>query len=393
MSKEVSIIIPSRIGSTRLPSKPLKIIAGKPLVYWVIKAALKVKNISQVILATDSKEIMNIGSDLNIKSFLTSTSHKSGTERLLEVIKKVNSDFFINLQGDEPLINPRDIDYLIENLIKSNLDIVTLAHKIRLEEAKDPSRVKVICNYKNEAIYFSRNLIPYGALTYLQHVGIYGFTKKSLKLIESFSETNLEKLESLEQLRWLENNLKIGVFCCKNKSIGVDTFDDLKKVERILMLKKIKILFSDVDGILTDGKIWYGKEGEELKGFHSRDGLAIKFLMKQGIEFALISARDSKPLRRRAKDLGIKYCIFGQEDKVAGCKKILSDININSSNAAYIGDDNLDIPAMDYCGMSFTVSDAVKPVLAKANIILKSKGGEGAIREISDMIFAENYQD
>ncbi len=253
-----------------------------------------------------------------------------------------------------------------------------------------PSRVKVICNYKNEAIYFSRNIIPYGAHSFLQHVGIYGFTKKSLALIDSFSETSLEKLESLEQLRWLENNLKIGVFKSNNKVIGVDTIEDLKKVEKILMLKKIKILFSDVDGILTDGKIWYGNEGEELKGFHSRDGLAIKLLMKQGIQFALISARDSKPLRKRAQDLGIKYFILGQENKVAGCIKVLSDLNIDRSNAAYIGDDNIDIPAMEYCGMSFTVSDAVRPVIAKANIVLNSKGGEGAIREIADLVFQKN---
>ena len=384
--KDVSIVIPSRMGSTRLHGKPLKIIAGKPLVYWVIKAALKVKNISKVILATDHAEILKIGSELGIESILTSTFHKTGTERLLEVAKKVNSEFFINLQGDEPLIEPTDIEYLIEKLTKSNFDVVTLAHKIEPEDAKDPSRVKVISNYRNEAIYFSRNLIPYGAQSFMQHIGIYGFTKKSLRLIESFSETNLEKLESLEQLRWLENNLKIGVFYTQNKSLGVDTLEDLKKVERILMLKNIKILFSDVDGILTDGKIWYGKEGEELKGFHSRDGLAIKLLMKKGIEFALISARDSKPLRKRANDLGIKYCIFGQEDKVAGCKEVLSNLKIDKSHAAYIGDDNIDIPAMDYCGMSFTVSDAVKPVLNSADVILESKGGEGAIRELADFV-------
>ncbi len=388
--KKVSIVIPSRIGSTRLPNKPLKIIAGKPLVYWVIKAAQKVKNKNQIILATDNLEIMKVGSELNIKSILTSTSHKSGTERLLEVVKSFDSDYFINLQGDEPLIEPDDIDYLIKMLIKSNLDIVTLAHEIDLDKAKDPSKVKVICNYKNEAIYFSRSIIPYGSTNYLQHVGIYGFTKKSLKLISSYGETNLEKLESLEQLRWLENNLKIGVFKSKNQTIGVDTIEDLKKVEKILMLKKIKILFSDVDGILTDGKIWYGNEGEELKGFHSRDGLAIKLLMKQGIQFVLISARDSKPLRKRASDLGIKNCIFGQEDKLSGCKQILSELNIDRSNSAYIGDDNIDIPAMDYCGMSFTVSDAVKPVIEKAHIVLNSKGGEGAIREVTDLIFGNN---
>ena len=385
--KDVSIVIPARMGSTRLPGKPLKIIAGKPLVFWVIKAALKVKNISRVILATDHAEILKVGSELGIQSILTSTHHKSGTERLLEVSKKVNSDFFINLQGDEPLIEPTDIEYLIEKLTKSNFDIATLAHKIGIEDAKDPSRVKVISNYKNEAIYFSRNAIPFGSQSLLQHIGIYGFTKKSLKLIDSFSETNLEKLESLEQLRWLENGLKIGVFHTKNKSIGVDNLEDLKKVERILMLKKIKILISDVDGILTDGKIWYGNEGEELKGFHSRDGLAIKLLMKQGIQFALVSARDSKPLRKRAKDLGIKHFKFGQEDKLAGCKKILSNLNIDKSYAAYIGDDNIDIPAMEYCNTSFTVSDAVKPVLNSADIILNCKGGEGVIREVSDLIF------
>lgn len=386
--KEVSIVIPARMGSTRLPGKPLKVIAGKPLVYWVIKAALKVKKISKLILASDHAEILKVASELGIESILTSTVHKSGTERLLEVAEKVNSDFFINLQGDEPLIEPADIEYLIEKLTKSNFDIVTLAHNIGLEDAKDPSKVKVISNYKNEAIYFSRNIIPYGAISFKQHVGIYGFTKKSLKLIENFSETNLEKLESLEQLRWLENNLKIGVFNSQFNSIGVDTIQDLKRVEKILMLRKLKILFSDVDGILTDGKIWYGNNGEELKGFHSRDGLAIKLLMKNGIQFALISARDSRPLRKRANDLGINHCIFGLEDKVEGCEEILSQLNIDRSNAAYIGDDNIDITAMDYCGISFTVSDAVKPVLAKANIVLKSKGGEGAIREVADMIFS-----
>ena len=390
MAKGVSIVIPSRMSSTRLPGKPLKLIAGKPLVYWVIQVALKVKNINRVILATDSIEIMQVAKDLNIESFLTSKSHKSGTERVLEISKKVDSEFFINLQGDEPLIDPRDIEYLIGNLSNSNFDVVTLAHKIGLEDAKNPSRVKVICNKNNRAIYFSRNLIPFGAKSFMQHVGIYGFTKKSLELIEKFDETNLEKLESLEQLRWLENNLKIGVFCTKSKVIGVDTIEDLKKVERILMLKKIKVLFSDVDGILTDGKIWYGNEGEELKGFNSKDGLAIKLLMKKGIEFVLISARDSQPLRRRAKDLGIKYCIFDQEDKLSGCKQVLSNLNIDRSCSAYIGDDNIDIPAMEYCGMSFTVADAVSPVLSKANVVLKSKGGEGAIREIADLIFETN---
>ena len=171
MIEDVTIVIPSRMGSTRLPGKPLKIIAGKPLINWVIDAALKVKNISQVIVATDNTEIMKVASELNIKSIMTSNSHNSGTERILEVAKKVKSDFFINLQVDEPLIEPNDVEYLIANLTKSNFDIVTLAHEIGLEDAKDPSKVKVIYNYKNEAIYFSRNIIPYGAQSFMQHIG------------------------------------------------------------------------------------------------------------------------------------------------------------------------------------------------------------------------------
>lgn len=385
--KNVSIVIPARMASTRLPGKPLKLIAGKPLIYWVIEAALKVKNIKKVIVATDHQEIFNVASNLNVKPIMTSSSHKSGTERLLEVAEKEESDYFINLQGDEPLINPNDVEYLIKNLLDSDTDIVTLAHKIGAKEASDKSKVKVICNYKSEAIYFSRNIIPYGEADYLQHIGIYGFSKRSLELMKGFNETKLEKLESLEQLRWIENDLKIKVILTENKVIGVDTLLDLKEVEKILKLKKIKVLFSDVDGILTDGKIWYGKQGEELKSFHSRDGLAIKLLMKKGIQFGLISARDSEPLRRRAKDLGIKNFIFGMEDKVEGCKRLLADLNITKEEAAYIGDDNIDIPAMNYCGMSFTVLDAVKPVLETAEIVLNCKGGEGAIRVISDLIF------
>ena len=386
--KSVLIVIPARMGSTRLPGKPLKTIAGKPLIEWVIEAAKQVSHIKGIVVATDHQDILKVVNKLkNVKGIMTSSSHKSGTERLIEISKKEKADFYINIQGDEPLIDPKDVELLIENLLNSNSEIVTLAHEIDSISAKEPSNVKVICNQKNEAIYFSRNIIPYGNTSYLQHIGLYGFTKQSLELIEKLDESKLEKLESLEQLRWIDNNLKIKVIMTKNKAIGVDTIQDLKNVEKILMLKKIKVLFSDVDGILTDGKIWYGEKGEQIKAFHSRDGLAIKLLISNGIQFGLISARDSEPLRKRAKDLGIKYLILGEEDKVLGCKKLLQELNINKDNAAYIGDDNIDIPAMEYCGFSFTVKDAVKPVLEKAKLVLKSKGGEGAIREISDLIF------
>ena len=137
---------------------------------------------------------------------------------------------------------------------------------------------------------------------------------------------------------------------------------------------------------MTDGTIWYSKEGEELKGFNSKDGLAIKLLMSKGIEVCLISARDSLPLRRRIKELGLKYFVLGQPDKVLGCKKILEQLTLDKENAAYIGDDILDIQAMNLCGWSFAVSDSVKSVIETAKTVLSSAGGKGAIREVFEIL-------
>ena len=378
------IVIPARIGSTRLPKKPLKLIAGKPLIEWVINIALKVRNADKVIVATDDMEIANIAIKLGIDFLISKKSHRNGTERLIEVASKYSSDFYINLQGDEPLINPLDIEFLIEKLKVSSSGIVTLCHKINATKADDFSRVKVVRNLNNEALYFSRNKIPYGDgdVEYLQHEGIYGFNEKSLKLISFLKKTNLEVSENLEQLRWIQSGLKIEVFKINTESVGVDTLDDAKEVERILMLKGLKVIFSDVDGILTDGKIWYGINGEEIKSFNAKDGLAIKTFIKNGIEVCLLSARDSIPLRNRTKDLGIKHFIFGDENKLNGCKSLLEKLKINKNQAAFIGDDIIDLEAMKYCGWSFTVSDAVKPVLDEAKTILNCNGGEGAIREI-----------
>ena len=124
------IVIPSRWGSTRLPGKPLKLLCGKPLISWVIEAALKVKNASGIVVATDNEEIKRVGSQYNIQTLITSSKHRNGTERLLEVASKINADYYINLQGDEPLIDPKDIEILIDNLIKMNEDIITLCHEI-----------------------------------------------------------------------------------------------------------------------------------------------------------------------------------------------------------------------------------------------------------------------
>lgn len=385
-NNEVLIVIPARWSSKRLPGKPLQKIADKYLLEWVIEIALKVKNATGVVVATDNHKIAELASKYKVEVIITSPYHKNGTERLIEVALQRPADFYVNLQGDEPLINPNDIELLIEKLILIKSGIVTLSHNISSEEALDSSRVKLVCNCKEDAILFSRNIIPFGASTYKQHVGIYGFCKSSLDTISSLSETYLEKVEGLEQLRWIESGLKIKVINSSNKSIGVDTKKDAEEVERILKLSKIKVIFSDVDGVLTDGKIWYGKNGEELKGFNSKDGLAIKLLMSKGIEVCLVSARDSLPLRKRIQDLGIKYFSLGQQDKVMACKEILSKLAFDNKNAAFIGDDILDINPMNYCGWSFAVSDAVEPVIKNSKTVLSGKGGTGIMREVYEIL-------
>ena len=219
-----------------------------------------------------------------------------------------------------------------------------------------------------------------------QTSGVYLFKKRSLRKIEKLKSTALERSEKLEQLRWLEAGISMEILIANKKSISIDTPEDLIEAERIIKIRKIKSLVLDVDGVLTDGTIWYGNNGEELKGFNSKDGLAIKLLLTRGIEVCLISARDSLPLKKRVKDLGLRNCVFGQSDKVLGCKQILNKLGIEKEYAAYIGDDNLDIDAMNYCGWSFAVSDAVGPVIECAKTVLSSNGGKGVIREVFDLV-------
>ena len=277
-SKTVVIVIPARMNSSRLPGKPLRKIAGKPLLTSVVEIAQNVVCADDVVVATDHPDIEKLALQSNVEVFMTSQFHNNGTERLIEVSKKKAADFYINLQGDEPLILSSDIELLINELISSKSDIVTLSHPISSEEANNSSRVKVVCNSLNEALYFSRAKIPYGEKIYHQHIGIYGFTKNSLEIISRLNTSRLENVERLEQLRWLYSNLKIKVLSTDNKSTGVDTIDDLHLADMTLRLRNIQLIISDVDGVLTNGQLIYSKYGEELKCFNSNVGFSSLFL-------------------------------------------------------------------------------------------------------------------
>ncbi len=236
-------IIPSRYGSTRFPGKPLIDINGKTMIQRVYEQAKKAKSLSEVIVATDDNRIFNTVKLFSGDVVMTSSSHESGTERCAEVIGKMDEKFdvVINIQGDEPFINPEQIDQLSSCFEDEKTDIATLIKKIDSEEELfNPNRPKVAIDENNFALMFSRNAIPeiptiekenwIDKHTFYKHIGIYGYRSTILNTISQLPVSRLEQKERLEQLRWLENNYTIKVAITKYEAIAIDTPEDLEKI-------------------------------------------------------------------------------------------------------------------------------------------------------------------
>ncbi len=237
-------IIPARLKSTRLPEKVLQKINGKPLLYYTYVNSLK-SNLDEVLIATDSQKVKEEMEKYNIPAILTSSTHKSGTDRIGEVAKKIDTDFIINIQADEPLIKKEMLNSIISYLKEnSNIEVITLARKIEdKNEIEDPNIVKVVMDNSNNALYFSRYSIPYNRdkienVLYYKHIGVYGYRKDILLRIITLKESYLEKIEKLEQLRFLQNGIEIKVIITKFDTIGVDTSEDLERVRKIIEGRK-----------------------------------------------------------------------------------------------------------------------------------------------------------
>ncbi|MEZ5198451.1 MAG: 3-deoxy-manno-octulosonate cytidylyltransferase [Bacteroidales bacterium] len=238
-------IIPSRYASTRFPGKPLTIIHGKSMIQRVFEQALKASLVMDVVVATDDDRIKNEVEGFGGKVIMTSDQHSSGTDRCQEVVEKfekagVHYNVVVNIQGDEPYINPLQIDEVVSCFENQDVQIATLIKKIStLQELLSPNVNKVVFNHRNEAIYFSRHPIPYfqnldqtqwlSNHIYFKHIGIYGYRTDILKEITQLEKSKLEIAESLEQLRWLNNGYRINVLITELESFSVDTPDDLSK--------------------------------------------------------------------------------------------------------------------------------------------------------------------
>ena len=237
MSKAVGII-PARWGSTRFPGKALHEIAGKPLLRHVWERCRRARKLDQLIIATDDFRIAEAAFNWGAEVAMTSAKHASGTDRIAEVAAKLKQfAHIINIQGDEPLIDPKLIDRLVRALqTDRKLEMITAAHPFAdPREAESPHQVKVVLNQKGEALYFSRAAIPFSrdrstALQYFRHQGIYGYNRTLLLQFVRWKTSPLERAEALEQLRALENGVKIQVVMTGSGSPGVDTPEDVEAV-------------------------------------------------------------------------------------------------------------------------------------------------------------------
>ncbi len=231
-------IIPARLASTRLPRKMLREIAGKPLVGWVYEAVRSSPLLSDVIIATDSEEIMEACRRHGWKAQMTSSTHRSGTERVQAVSNSVAADAYVNVQGDEPLVRPEQIATLLEVMNDPAVQVGTVKTPCPQEDVGNPNAVKLVTAPRGRALYFSRATIPFDrdktGPAYFKHLGLYAYRKPALDLFVSQPESALEKSERLEQLRFLENGIAIYVAETPYDSVGVDTEEDLQRVAEIL---------------------------------------------------------------------------------------------------------------------------------------------------------------
>jgi len=240
-------VIPSRYASTRFPGKPLVLIGNKTMVQTVYTQVSKAKQIDKVYVATDHKQIEAHIQDFGGNVMMTSEHHRNGTERIFELVSRLSEEYdaVVNIQGDEPFIQPEQIDLLCEAISQDHVDIATLAKKISIEEELfSPDVVKLVFNEKRKAHYFSRQPIPYvrsveqkdwiSQFNFYKHIGLYAYKTKVLKQLVELAPSHLEQAESLEQLRWLEAGYNIYIRETQLETFGIDRPEDIEKALKML---------------------------------------------------------------------------------------------------------------------------------------------------------------
>jgi len=244
---KVVVVIPARYGSTRLPGKPLVSLAGRPMIQYVFERAKRAQTVGRVIVATDDQRIVEAVNAFGGVAVMTRLDHRTGTERVAEVAAREEGDVFVNVQGDEPLIDPVSIDTVVGALLEEPAaQIATVATPVRhAGDIMDPNVVKTVFDFDGNALYFSRAPIPWVRDTqskvhvkYWKHLGLYAFERHALLEYPTLPLGELERVEQLEQLRWMENGWKIRVAEVAHDAVSVDVPEDVARVERWMKAEK-----------------------------------------------------------------------------------------------------------------------------------------------------------
>lgn len=240
-------VIPARLASTRLPRKVLREIAGKPLLAWVVEAARRCQQLDDVLVATDSAEVAALCHRIAVPCEMTSPDLPSGTDRIHAISHKHDAAIYVNIQGDEPFLRPEHIAALLKPFARADVYVTTIKVPCTPENIANPNAVKVVTALDGRALYFSRATIPYDRDTalghggnsprYWKHVGLYAYRKSALLRFPSLPASELERAERLEQLRFLENGISVYVEATEYDTVGVDTEDDLKVAEQMLLTR------------------------------------------------------------------------------------------------------------------------------------------------------------
>jgi 3-deoxy-manno-octulosonate cytidylyltransferase (CMP-KDO synthetase) len=242
-SGKVVVVIPARYGAVRLPGKPLVSLAGKPMIQRVYERARLAKTPDRVIVATDDERILQAVQAFGGEARMTRADHRTGTERVAEVAAHVDGDVFVNVQGDEPLLDPAAVDTAVNALLEEpHADVATVVTPIKTPaDIMDPNIVKAVLDFDGNALYFSRAPIPWVRDTagkiqvrHLKHLGLYVFQRDALLDYPTLPQGELERIEQLEQLRWMENGVKIRVAEVDHDAVSVDVPEDVARVEKLL---------------------------------------------------------------------------------------------------------------------------------------------------------------
>lgn len=244
------VVIPARLNSSRLPNKVLLDLKGKSVVQRVYEQCIKANNIDEVYIATDSLDVKDSCEKFTKNIIMTKDTHESGTDRIAEAVANIDCDIIVNVQGDEPFVEPELID-MLANAVNTDIQMASAMHRIKkVEDLKNYNVVKVTSDTQSNALYFSRSIIPHhrdewesllnhhtlipSSLEFHRHLGIYSYTKSFLLMYSKMEQSYLERLEKLEQLRVLENGYKIKMVKTNYNSIGIDTMEDYKKALELL---------------------------------------------------------------------------------------------------------------------------------------------------------------